>query len=384
MTNADRNAVEVRLLVSARNSGDLFELQRAVRGARCANACSMSCSRTIPNRFCAGAREHARCRRPARTGGPAHGPRDRIDHRIAQPEDDGPARTALPVARAHRGARDNGGPSGPAAMHVASLHLHPLKSCAQLDVDTIDVTPRGPAGDRRWLVVDGDDRFVTARQHAAMVGIRAVPAGDGLRLDAPGLPTLHVPAPDGRVRRRVTIWRDTVDAADAGDAAAAWLSRWLGMDARLVHMDAAAHRAVDPAFGAPGDEVAFADAYPLLVISQAALDALNARLPKPVPMARFRPNLVVGGSAPHAEDGWHRVRIGDVEFEAVKPCTRCVFTTIDPATMTRDPDGEPLRTLATYRRAPPGARVQGVTFGMNLIPRGSGRVRVGDALTPLG
>jgi hypothetical protein len=149
-------------------------------------------------------------------------------------------------------------------------------------------------------------------------------------------------------------------------------------------MDAAAHRAVDPAFAHAGDEVAFADAYPLMVISQAALDALNARLAAPVPMARFRPNLVIGASAAHVEDGWTRVRIGDIEFQAVKPCTRCVFTTIDPATMTRDAHGEPLRTLATYRRAPPGAAVSGITFGMNLIPRGTGTIRRGDAVVALG
>ena len=270
-------------------------------------------------------------------------------------------------------------------MHVASLHIHPLKSCAALDVDALDVTPRGPAGDRRWLVVDADDRFVTARQRAEMVGIHALPVVGGLRLDARGRPTLHVPLPAiDAPRRRVTIWRDTVDAADAGDAAADWLTHCLGTPARLVHMDDASHRAVDPAFSRPGDEVAFADAYPLMVISQAALDALNARLPSPVPMARFRPNIVIGSSVAHAEDAWTRVRIGSVEFEAVKPCTRCVFTTIDPATLTRNADGEPLRTLATYRRAPPGAPVTGVTFGMNLIPRGTGTIRPGDSVVALG
>jgi len=269
-------------------------------------------------------------------------------------------------------------------MHVASLHLHPLKSCAQLDVATLEITPRGPAGDRRWLVVDADDRFVTARQRAEMVGIHALPADDGLWLDARGHPPLHVPFPRADAPRRgVTIWRDSVDVADAGDAAADWLTRYLGMPARLVYMDAAAHRAVDPGYAQPGDEVAFADAYPLLVISQAALDALNARLDTPVPMARFRPNVVIAASAAHAEDGWRRVRIGGVAFDAVKPCTRCVFTTIDPATMTRDPAGEPLRTLATYRRAPPGAAVSGITFGMNLIPRSRGVLRVGDAITLL-
>ncbi|HEY4560404.1 MAG TPA: MOSC N-terminal beta barrel domain-containing protein [Lysobacter sp.] len=264
-------------------------------------------------------------------------------------------------------------------MHVASLHLYPLKSCAPLDTDTLDITPRGPAGDRRWLVVDDMGRFITARQRNEMVGIRALPDGDGLRLDAPGRPTLRVPVPSPEaLRRPVVIWNDTVHALDAGDAAADWLTAWLGTPARLVHMDAGALRAVDPDYAAPGDEVSFADAYPLLVISQAALDGLNARLASPVPMARFRPNLVVAGAAAHAEDGWRRVRIGGIEFDAVKACTRCVFTTLDPATMVRDPGGEPLRTLMEYRRTP-----KGVTFGMNLIPRGTGVLRVGDAVVPL-
>ena len=264
-------------------------------------------------------------------------------------------------------------------MHVASLHLHPLKSCAQLDVDRLDITPRGPAGDRRWLIVDADSRFVTARQRAEVVGIRAAPDSDGLRLDAPGMPMLRVPMPPAHAARiAVTIWRDTVDALHAGAAADAWLAAYLGFPARLVHMDDGVRRAVDPEHSQPGDVVSFADAYPLLVISQAALDGLNARLVRPVPMARFRPNIVVADAPAHAEDGWRRARIGGVEFDAVKACTRCVFTTVDPASMARDPDGEPLRTLMQYRRTPAG-----VTFGMNLIPRGTGRVRRGDAVSVL-
>ena len=269
-------------------------------------------------------------------------------------------------------------------MHIASLHLHPLKSCAPLDVEAFDVTPRGPAGDRRWLIVDGDARFITARQYGAVVGIRALPLVDGLRLDAPGMPTLRLRAPPADApRRHVAIWGDTVDAQCCDTAADAWLSRYLGMPVHLVHMDAAAVRAVDPDFARPGDQVSFADAYPLLAISQGALDALNARLPRPVPMSRFRPNLVIDGCAPHAEDGWRRVRIGDLEFDAVKACTRCVFTTLDPASMTRDPDGEPLRTLAGYRRAPPGSGLSGVLFGMNLVPRAVGVLRRGDRVSVL-
>ncbi|GAB1596912.1 MOSC domain-containing protein [Lysobacter claricitrinus] len=264
-------------------------------------------------------------------------------------------------------------------MHVASLHLYPLKSCAPLAVDALDITPRGPAGDRRWLAVDADGHFLTARKHPRLVGIRALPDARGIALSANDAPPIRVdsPAPNA-TRRSVVIWDDRVEAVDAGDDVAAWLSSYLGIPARLVHMDDSVHRPVDPDHATAGDEVSFADGYPLLVISQAALDGLNARLPSPVPMARFRPNIVVAGVAPHAEDDWRRVRIGGIEFDAVKTCIRCVFTTIDPATMTRDPAGEPLRTLLTYRRTP-----KGVAFGMNLIPRGTGPIAIGDDVTPI-
>jgi uncharacterized protein YcbX len=135
---------------------------------------------------------------------------------------------------------------------------------------------------------------------------------------------------------------------------------------------------VNPDYSKPGDEVSFADAFPLLLISQAAVDALNMKLPRAVPMLRFRPNLVVEHTAPHAEDGWKRIRVGAVEFDLVKPCSRCVFTTVDFTNGTFDPSGEPLRTLTTYRRTE-----RGVTFGQNVIPRGSGTVRVGDEVEVL-
>ena len=260
-------------------------------------------------------------------------------------------------------------------MHIASLHLHPLKSAAVVDVAALSVTARGPVGDRRWLAVDAAGGFLTAREHPLLVRINAQDAGDALHLSAPGMDSLHVPQPTGVTRRTVRIWGDVVDAACAGTLAADWVSRYLGFPAHLVHMDDAAHRPVDPAFGRDGDEVSFSDGYPLLVISQAALDGLNTRLSKPVPMARFRPNIVIGNSAAHEEDLWREVRIGGVVFDAVKACTRCVFTTLDPATAIRDPDGEPLATLKTYRRTP-----EGITFGMNLIPRGPAQLRIGDAV----
>lgn len=258
-------------------------------------------------------------------------------------------------------------------MELASLSLYPLKSCAPLPVAVADVALRGLAHDRRWLLVDAAGRFLTGREWPRLTAVRARPEGGGLALQAPGMPDLHVPAPaaDGTVP--VVVWKDTVDARPCGEAADAWFTRFLGLPARLVHMDAGVRRPLAGKHGHPGGEVSFADTAPLLVITRAALDGLNARLAAPVPMERFRPNLVVEGAPAHAEDGWSRVRIGDIEFDATTPCGRCVFTTVDLATGQRDARGEPLRTLATYRRGE-----KGVTFGRYLVPRGTGSLRVGD------
>jgi uncharacterized protein YcbX len=269
------------------------------------------------------------------------------------------------------------------SMHLSALYLHPLKSTAALSVESLEIEPRGPRFDRRWLVVDADGRFVTARAVAELVLVRAEPLGAGLRLSAPGMAPLEVaPPPSGAPRASVTVWKDTIDAPRADPAADAWLGAFLQREVRLVHMDDAARRAVDPDYGRAGDEVSFADGYPLLAISQAALDDLNARLAEagraPVTMTHFRPNLVVDGVDAHAEDGWRRVRIGGIDFDAVKPCTRCVFTTVDPALGRRRDDGQPLEILKDYRRTPAG-----ITFGMNLIARGTGTLRRGDAVEVL-
>lgn len=266
---------------------------------------------------------------------------------------------------------------------LASIHIYPLKSCAPLPLEEAGVEKRGLARDRRWMVIDADDRFVTGRQKPRMTLIRARPDGEALHLSAPSMPELRLspPAPTG-ARVDTAVWgaRVTPLLADAG--AHAWISAFLGAPCRFVHMDADCVRPMkakyDGRYGTDDDEVSFADGFPLLLISQAALDQLNGRLARPVPMLRFRPNLVVAGTAPHAEDGWKRIRVGAIEFDVLKPCTRCVFTTVEFEHGRFADDGEPLRTLLTYRRSS-----DGVTFGQNLIPRGGGRVRAGDPVEVL-
>lgn len=262
-------------------------------------------------------------------------------------------------------------------MQLSGLYLYPIKSTAPLEMQTALVEPRGLQHDRRWMVVDAEGRFLTGRQLPRLTLVRAQPVPGGLSLDAPGMPPLLVPFPQTEATVPVNVWKNEVAAKPSG-VGDAWLSEFLRRPARLVHMDAEVTRPMTDPQSRPGDQVSFADAFPLLLISRAALEGLNARLVKPVSMLQFRPNLVVDGVAAHAEDGWKLIRIGGVEFEVAKACTRCVFTTVDPLRGERDPDGEPLRTLIGYRRTP-----EGVTFGQNLIPRSSGGVRVGDAVEVL-
>jgi uncharacterized protein YcbX len=174
----------------------------------------------------------------------------------------------------------------------------------------------------------------------------------------------------------VQVWKDVVDACDAGPEAARFLSAHLGMDARLVRMPDDTLRQVRLDYARPGDRVGFADAFPLLVIGEGSLEELNRRLETPLPMLRFRPNLVIAGTAPNEEDAWRRIRIGDTELDVLKPCDRCVVTTIDQTTGMAGK--EPLRTLSTYRRW--NGKVY---FGKYAVHRGRGTVRVGDEVTVL-
>ncbi len=253
---------------------------------------------------------------------------------------------------------------------LSALYRYPVKSLRGEAYGALEVGRSGLCGDRQWMVVDRAGRFVTQRQQPRMALVSTRLADDGtLHLAAPGMPDLTV-ASGGAACTEVVVWGDRLEAALAGVEAHAWLSDFLALDCRLVRFAEDVSRAVDPAYAAAGDQVAFADGFPFLLISQASLDDLNARLERPVPMLRFRPNLVVEGCAPYAEDGWRRIRIGDVGFRVAKPCSRCIIPTIDPATGERG--REPLRTLMTYRR-----RDNKVFFGQNLVHDGGGRLTVG-------
>ena len=275
---------------------------------------------------------------------------------------------------------------------VSAVYVYPVKSCRGLAVDSAALDARGFVGDRRFLVVDDRGQFLTQRVHPRMALIHTAYADESLVLSSPDHGRATVPLAESRRRQiAATVWKDTVMADDCGEEPAKWLSDLLGVSCRLVHAGSSYTRripdrkvphgltaptpaaATSDSQASTGHEVSFADAFPFLVISEESLADLNARLAVPLPMNRFRPNVVVSGAAPYAEDGWARFRIGEVVFHGATRCARCVVTTTDQLTAERAQ--EPLRTLAGYRRDADGS----VMFGRNLVHETkTGRVSVGD------
>jgi uncharacterized protein len=259
-------------------------------------------------------------------------------------------------------------------MRVSALYIYPIKSCRGLSVEHVELDRLGPLHDRRFMLVDPDGTFVTQRSLPVLTLAEVrLTSAEQLEVTAPRMPTLHVPlrAPANEPRA-VQVWAYQGAAQDMGQEAADWFSTFVGRPLRLVRFPEAGVRQVNPAYAPPGDHrVAFADGYPILLISQASLDDLNTRLPEPVPMERFRPNLVVTGCEPYAEDAVTQLRIGEVTMHVVKPCERCKVTTIDPRTAAVGK--EPLKTLSSYRRQ--GGKV---LFGQNCVHAQLGTIRVGD------
>lgn len=265
---------------------------------------------------------------------------------------------------------------------IASLHVYPVKSCRGIEVDAFRLTETGPEWDRRWMIVkSADGRFITQRSRPSMARIGVAIGGGNLRLSGDDIEALVVPVDHGGESRRVVVWDDECLGIDAGDTAADWLAAVLGEPLRLVRIDASMPRLADAGYAGPGQHpVSFTDGYPVLVISRESLADLNRRLPRAIPMERFRPNIVIEGVSAHAEDAMTRFRFGPVVLRGVKHCTRCAIPTTDQRTGARDPDQEPLRTLETYRN---DRVLKGVTFGQNcVIDAGVGeRLVVGTALT---
>jgi MOSC domain-containing protein len=269
-------------------------------------------------------------------------------------------------------------------LRVRGLNRFPVKSCRGEQLTRALVEPWGLAGDRRWMIVDSDGVLVTAREYPRLVLARPQLTEVGLRLTHPDLDPIDVATPAGAAVG-VVIWRSALGAVPAADDAHAWFSAIVGKPVRLVYLADPTQRPTNPLYSKTSDRVSLADGYPLLLTTEASLDALNALIATgshakeaPLPMIRFRPSVVVAGSpTAWAEDGWRRLRIGAAVFRVVKGCDRCVLTTIHPDTAVKG--REPLATLARHRRW------DGKTwFGVQLIPDTPGaEVAVGDEVEVL-
>ncbi len=255
---------------------------------------------------------------------------------------------------------------------VSTLTYYPIKACRGFDVTSSNVERMGLEHDRRMMVVTPEGEFLTQREYPKLALITPTLKNNSVTLSAPNFDSIQFGIQKSGTPTSVDIWKSkNVDAIDQGDESAAWLSVWLGTSVRLVHIADGFKRKLNQDYAIHADDhTGFADGYPILIISEASLQDLNSRLDSALPMNRFRPNLVVKNCEPFAEDTWKRIRIGDVEMALVKPCPRCVVTTIDKETLVKSK--EPLKTLNTYRNHELGA-----IFGMNTIPLSEGKLEVG-------
>jgi uncharacterized protein len=247
---------------------------------------------------------------------------------------------------------------------IEGLFVYPFKSARGHALAQVQLRPTGFEWDRYWMAVDATGKFISQRTHPKLARLVPEIASDALVLKAPGLPDLSVPlhAAAG-TPVRVRVWDDECAAIDLGDAPAQWLSGFLEQPLRLVRVSATPERVANPKYaGAVPKPVTFVDGFQMLVCNRASLEELNSRLPEPVPMERFRPNIVLGGLAPFAEDRIDCLSVGEITLRLVKPCTRCIITSTDQRTGERSTD--PLPVLRTYRF---DRTLHGVKFGENAV-----------------
>lgn len=261
------------------------------------------------------------------------------------------------------------------SLSLASIHVYPIKSLGGFSVHQARLTDRGPQHDRRWMLVDATGRFITQREVPAMACLHCSPIVDGFRVtdvrdgDAIDLPSSISAITTSRCR----VFDDEVDVIHAPTVLSAWFAGKLDTSCSLVFMPDTTQRAVDARYAT--GITSLSDGFPYLILSQASLDDLNARMERPIPMDRFRPNLVITGGQAFQEDGWREVVIGAARFALVKPCGRCVIPTTDQHTGERSK--EPTRTLASYRSIS-----NKILFGMNAMAVSGDMVHVGDLVRP--
>lgn len=270
-------------------------------------------------------------------------------------------------------------------MHIAGLNIFPLKSARGIALTESPIDAMGLSGDRRWMLINPDGYFITQRKMPGLARLVAIPTDAGLTLSMNGKSlTVNYPASDRR--QQVVVWKSSVDAALADEAVNATLSEWLEREVRLVFFDKEARRMASAEWAGDGSPVAFNDGYQVLVTTTGSLAALNADMTAhgeaPVGMDRFRANIVLDNAEAFAEDGWVSVAIGEVVLDLVKPCARCIMTTQDQETGSRE-GANPMPAMGRIRMSA-DRRVPGPLFGWNAVPRGKGVLRIGDEARVLG
>ncbi|WP_417765475.1 MOSC domain-containing protein [Spongiibacter tropicus] len=262
-------------------------------------------------------------------------------------------------------------------MNVSALWRYPVKSLTGNSERTMTLDRRGPAGDRCWMLVDERGHFLTQRQLPSMCRLHAEEQAGGVLLHHLDRgESIWLEKPCGAKPVRVVVWKDSCEALDAGDAAAQRLSAWLGQPVRLCYQPDDSERQIDLTYARAGDQLSFADGFPFLLCTEASLRLLEDAYGDVLAMQRFRPNIVVAGATPFAELTWRRLRIGDVDFDVVKPCTRCVIPSLDPRT------GERQRAVSLLLRDH-CKHEDKIVFGQNLIHRSLGEIRCGDPVSVL-
>ena len=257
---------------------------------------------------------------------------------------------------------------------LSEIYVYPVKSFAGIKVDVWDVDEKGLAYDRKWMLIDEHNRFLSQRKTPRMSMIKTGIVNDKLILGIPGMDEISVPLnPEDGERIETHIWHDQCPARLISEKADQQLSEFLKIPCRLVYQPNETVRKVDQNFAKPDDKINFTDGFPFLLISQNSLESLNSKMDTPLPMYRFRPNLVVSGCTGYAEDYWRHISIANINFRLPKPCSRCVVTTVNPELARYNK--EPLRTLNRLRKWQ-----KGVYFGQNAIHDKPGKLTVGDTI----
>jgi len=258
---------------------------------------------------------------------------------------------------------------------ITGIYIYPIKSLGGISLQSAEVEDRGLQYDRRWMLVDEQNKFITQRLHPEMALLKVKIKNDLLTIKhiQNKLSPLTIPfAPYDEKEINAQIWNDYVTALKYGSDVNRWFTEAIGFNCSIVYMPDSTKRNVDPEY-ANNKLVGFADGYPFLIIGEESLNDLNKRMAEPLPMNRFRTNFVFSGGKSFDEDNWKTIKIGDIVFHAVKPCARCVITTINQTTGIKGK--EPLKSLAVFRQ-----KDNKVIFGMNLVAEGTGKVGLGHEI----